>query len=80
MACRKKIVKSRFPLLNFSLQTKISVAEDYFGSGGIFSITVYSGLSLFVVLIAVGLGWEMYRKHKKNTKQQNGQTGKKMFL
>ncbi|KAJ7390180.1 hypothetical protein OS493_026687 [Desmophyllum pertusum] len=47
-------------------QEKISVAEDYFGSGGIFSITVYSGLSLFVVLIAAGIGWEMYRKTKNN--------------
>ena len=54
------------------LQEKISVAEDYFGSGGIFSITVYSGLSLFVVLIAAGIGWEMYRKSKKK-KQGTGE-------
>ena len=71
----QKIVKSRFLLLKLFLQTKISVAEDYFGSGGIFSITVYSGLSLFVVLIAAGLGWEMYRKRKKKTRKQNGQIG-----
>lgn len=45
----------------------MSVAEDYFGSGGIFSITVYAGLSLFVVLMAAGMGWEMYRKTRKKT-------------
>lgn len=45
----------------------MSVAEDYFGSGGIFSITVYAGLSLFVVLMAAGIGWEMYRKTRKKT-------------
>ena len=49
-------------------QEKLSVAEDYFGSGGIFSITVYAGLSLFVVLMAAGIGWEMYRK-TRNRKQ-----------
>lgn len=48
-------------------QEKMSVAEDYFGSGGIFSITVYAGLSLFVVLMAAGIGWEMYRKTRKKT-------------
>lgn len=66
-----------FSLLLFFVfqQTKISVAEDYFGSGGIFSITVYSGLSLFVVLTAAGLTWEMYKKKKKKNHQENGQTG-----
>ena len=66
-----------FSLLLFFVfqQTKISVAEDYFGSGGIFSITVYSGLSLFVVLTGVGLTWEMYKKTKKKNHQENGQTG-----
>ena len=55
-------------------QEKISIAEDYFGSGGIFSITVYSGLSLFVVLMAAGIGWEMYRKTRK--KNQSAGEGK----
>ncbi|KAL9956196.1 hypothetical protein ACROYT_G037640 [Oculina patagonica] len=50
---------------------KISVAEDYFGSGGIFSIAVYCGLSLFVLLIAAGIGWEMYRRRKLKTKKQS---------
>jgi len=54
-------------------QEKMSVAEDYFGSGGIFSITVYAGLSLFVVLMAAGIGWEMYRKTRK--KKQGGGEG-----
>lgn len=55
-------------------QEKISIAEDYFGSGGIFSITVYSGLSLFVVLMAAGIGWEMYSKTRK--KNQSASEGK----
>lgn len=50
----------------------MSVAEDYFGSGGIFSITVYGGLGLFVALMAAGIGWEMYKKNK-DEKQGNGE-------
>ncbi|XP_029208436.2 uncharacterized protein LOC114972084 [Acropora millepora] len=53
-------------------QTKISVAEDYFGSGGIFSITVYSGLSLFLILMAAGFAWEIYKKKAKEQKKHCG--------
>jgi len=58
-------------------QEKISIAEDYFGSGGIFSITVYSGLSLFVVLMAAGIGWEMYRKTRKKNQSAGEETSVK---
>ena len=34
---------------------------------------MYSGLSLFVVLMAAGIGWEMYRKTRK--KKQGGGEG-----
>ena len=51
---------------------KISVAEDYFGSGGIFSITVYGGLALFVVLMAAGIGWEAYKKNKMKNSGKSG--------
>jgi len=53
-------------------QRKISVAEDYFGSGGIFSITVYSGLSLFLILMAAGFAWEIYKKKAKEQKKHCG--------
>ncbi|RMX38411.1 hypothetical protein pdam_00011830 [Pocillopora damicornis] len=53
-------------------QEKISVAEDYFGSGGIFSITVYGGLALFVVLMAAGIGWEAYKKNKMKNSGKSG--------
>ncbi|XP_068761976.1 uncharacterized protein [Montipora capricornis] len=55
-------------------QKKTSVAEDYFGSGGIFSITVYSGLSLFLATIAAGFGWEMYKKMIRQRKAYRGQS------
>ena len=35
---------------------------------------MYSGLSLFVVLMAAGIGWEMYRKTRK--KNQSAGEGK----
>ena len=48
------------------------MTDDYFGSGGIFSVAVYSGLSLSVVLFAVGIGWEIYKK-TANKKQQSSE-------
>ena len=29
---------------------------------------MYAGLSLFVVLMAAGIGWEMYRKTRKKSR------------
>ena len=51
------------------------MSEDYFGSGGIFSITVYCGLSLFLVLIAVGFTWEIYKKKAEKQKKLCGPSG-----
>ena len=36
---------------------------------------MYSGLSLFVVLIAVGLGWEMYKKTNKKKQLEENEEG-----
>jgi hypothetical protein len=49
----------------------VTPGEDYFGSGGIFSISVYSGLALFVLLFIVGLIWECLssRKRRKNAEK-----------
>jgi len=49
---------------------EVTPAQDYFGSGGIFSISVYSGLVLFIVLIVTGLFWE-YQKPKKKLKKSH---------
>lgn len=56
------------------------MAEDYFGSGGIFSITVYSGLSLFLILMAAGFAWEIYKKKAKEQKKHCGPSGESILL
>lgn len=56
------------------------MAEDYFGSGGIFSITVYCGLSLFLILMAAGFAWEIYKKKAKEQKKHCGPSGEGIFL
>ncbi|EDO40030.1 predicted protein [Nematostella vectensis] len=50
-----------------SKKVEISPADDYFGSGGIFSVSVYAGLGLFAMLFAGGMAWEFY-KHRKRAK------------
>lgn len=57
----------------FSLQNKLDPAEDYFGSGGIFSICVYSMLASLTLFCVVGCVWELCkRKHSTLMKEGNG--------
>ncbi|XP_031563325.1 uncharacterized protein LOC116298886 isoform X3 [Actinia tenebrosa] len=58
----------KYELLRAAVGSKrvhLTAGEDYFGSGGIFSISVYSGLALFVVLFVVGLVWEYHSSRKR---------------
>ncbi|CAB4012821.1 Potassium voltage-gated channel subfamily G member 1, partial [Paramuricea clavata] len=43
-------------------KSKLNAAEDYFGSGGIFSISVYSMIALFVTCCVAGCVWELHKQ------------------